>query len=159
MSIALAHANNEVSVDYKPASALVSGKTMTERKVSVLQSASFEATTYLAAQKGKVGVMARHAMAGFSIQAIASAARRGNYQPLAEAIAGITGESLTISNRASYDSLVDRFSDKLNDLSLSKSGGWTIDKKTGADKPNAKRATLTQVITLVGMVQSHAATL
>jgi hypothetical protein len=158
MSIALAH-NNEVSVDYKPASALVSGKTMVERKVSVLASASFEATTYLAAQKGKVGIMARHAMAGFSVQAIASAARRGNYQPLAEAIAGITGESLTISNRSAFESLADRFEDKLNDLGLSKSGGWAIDKKTGLQKPNAKRATLGQVINLVNSVRDLAATL
>jgi len=42
MSVALAHNSTEVA-QYTPASALVVGKTLTERKVSVLHGATFEA--------------------------------------------------------------------------------------------------------------------
>jgi len=79
MSVALAHKSTEVA-QYTPASALVVGKTLTERKVSVLHGATFEAITYLAGQKGSVGKHARMGLAQFSVGSIATASRRGNYQ-------------------------------------------------------------------------------
>ena len=69
---------------------------------------------------------------------IAKAARTGNYSPLAQAIAAITGASLTISNRASYECLADRFADQLRDL---KNEGYTI-KKDGTQVSSGKRNTL-----------------
>lgn len=158
MSIALAHSTNEV-VEYTPASALVMGKTVTERKLSVLSTASFEAVTYLAGQKGTVGKHARMGLTQFSVTSIASASRRGNYQPLAESIAGLLGESISIPNRATFESLETRFQDKLADLALSKNGGYVIRKKDGVQVPSSKRATLCQVIDLIKTVREAAASL
>ena len=56
------------------------------------------------------------------------------------------GESLTISNRASYQSLQDRFEDKLRDL---KNGGYVVNKKTGVESESAKRKALVQVTNLI----------
>ena len=159
MSVALAHTNENALIDYTPASALVVGKTLTERKVSVLNGATSEAVTYLSTQNGKVGKMARAGLREYSIHAIASSARRGNYQPLAEAIAGITGESISITNRASFEALGDRFADKLHDLALSKNGGYVLRKKDSVMVPSSKRNTLDQVIALVAKVREIAATL
>jgi hypothetical protein len=155
MSVALAHDNGSI-VEYTPASALVCGKTLTERKISVLNGATSEAITYLSTQNGKVGKMARAGLREYSVHAIASSARRGNYQPLAEAIAGITGESLSISNRAAFEALGDRFQDKLHDLALSKNGGYVLRKKDSVMVPSAKRNTLDQVIALVAKVKEIA---
>ena len=152
-NIALAHSNDSAVVEYGPAATLVTGKTMVERKMSVLSGASFEAVTFLAGQNGKVGKVAREGLTIHAESFIASAARRGNYKPLSEALAGLMGESVTISNRSSYEGLVDRFMDKLNDLSLAKNGGYSIDKKTGLAKPNAKRATLAKVVAFVQSIQ------
>ena len=159
MSIALAHSNESQVVEYSPASALVYGKTLTERKVSVLESATFEAITYLAGQKGVVAKQARMGLAQFSLGSIASAARRGNYQPLAESIAGLLGESITIPNRATFESLETRFQDRLSDLALSKNGGYVIRKKDGVQVPSAKRNTLCQIIDLIKGVREAAATI
>lgn len=156
MSIALAHNSTEVA-EYTPASALVMGKTLTERKVSVLHGATFEAITYLAGQKGSVGKHARMGLVQFSVGSIATAARRGNYQPLAEAIAGLLGESVSIPNRSTFESLETRFQDKINDLALSKNGGYVIRKKDGVQVPSSKRATLTQVVELIQGVREMAA--
>jgi hypothetical protein len=155
-NIALAHTNDNAIVEFAPASSVVSGKTMTERKLSVLAGASFEAVTYLAGQNGKVGKTARDGLAMHAEGFIASAARRGNYKPLCEALAGLLGESVSISNRASYEGLVDRFNDRLMDLSLAKNGGYTVDKKTGLSKPNAKRAVYSKVIMFVQRIQQLA---
>jgi hypothetical protein len=74
-------------------------------------------------------------------------AKSGNYKPLADAIAALTGESLTIANRASFQSLQDRFEDKLRDL---KNGGYSVSKKTGLETETAKRKVLVSVINLIG---------
>lgn len=151
--------SNTQVVEFAPAHAVVTGKTLTERKLSIVASASFEATTYLAGKNGKVGKVAREGLAQHARAFIAAKARQGNYRPLAEALAGLMGESISISNRSSYEGLLDRFSDKLLDLNLTKSGGWTTDKKTGLQKSSSKRATLMECISLVKEVQELAETM
>lgn len=143
-------------VEYAPACTLVNGKTVSERRLSVLPSASFEAVLYASSRAGRVGKVAREGLAGQSTELIARSARRGNYRPLSEALAVMLGESVSISNRASFDGLADRFSDRLYDLQLSKNGGYVIDKKTGLTKPNAKRKMLDDVIGFIRQVQEIA---
>lgn len=140
-------------VEYAPACTMVTGKSIVERRLSVLPNASFEAVLYASSRAGKVGKMARDGLAGQSTELIARSARRGNYRPLSEALAVMLGESVTISNRASFDGLADRFSDRLYDLQLSKNGGYVVDKKTGLTKPNAKRKMLDDVIGFIKSVQ------
>jgi RNA polymerase-binding transcription factor DksA len=101
---------------------------------------------FLAGQKGKVGKAAREVGVVDSVVQISTQCKTGNYKPLADAIAALTGESLTISNRAAYQSLQDRFEDKLRDL---KNGGYSVSKKTGLEVSSPKRNTLVQVINLI----------
>lgn len=143
-------------VEFTPAVVVVSGTTATEKKVSVVSQASSAALAYLSNSKGTVGKIARETLSQHGEALIAKQCRNGNYKPLADAIAAITGASLSITSRASYESLVDRFTDQLKDL---KGNGFTECKKTGAMKPSAKRNVLVQVINLVTEVQSIASTL
>jgi hypothetical protein len=143
-------------VEFAPAVVVVSGLTATEKKLSVVTQASSAALAYLSNSKGTVGKVARETLSQHGEALIAKQCRNGNYRPLADAIAAITGASLSITSRGSYESLVDRFTDQLKDL---KGAGFIECKKTGAMKPNAKRNMLVQVINLVTEVQSIAATL
>jgi len=151
-------AENEVS--FASAQVIVVGKTVTERKLSVLPTASPQARTFLASTSGKVGVACRQGLREQGAVEIATQARQGNYNPLAQAISALTGESLSIPNRASFESLNDRYNDKLLDLELSRGRGYTItvSKKTGEQivKPSSKRVLLNNVISLVSVVQDIA---
>jgi len=146
---------NNAMVEFVPAQVIVAGLTMTEKKLSVLGKASAAALAYHCATKGKVGKQSREMLSSQGEAMIAKAARTGNYSPLAQAIAAITGASLTISNRASYECLADRFADQLRDL---KNEGYTI-KKDGTQVSSGKRNTLLQVIGLITEVQAIAASL
>lgn len=142
---------------FAPAVVVVSGSTATEKKLSVVNQASVAAMMYIAGTtKGKVGKTACENMGAMGESAIAKQCRNGNYKPLADVIAAITGASLSITSRASYESLVDRYTDQLKDL---KNDGFIECKKTGAMKPTAKRNVLVQVINLVTEVQSIAASM
>jgi len=144
--------------EFSPASIVVSGKTMVERKLSVVENASLPAQIFLCGASGKVGRVARSGLSNQGVALIARSARSGNYKPMAEAIASLTGESLFIKSRAGFESLQDQFEAKKMDLALSKSGGYTVstDKKTGEQvvKPSSKRKTLDQVIGLITEVQT-----
>ncbi len=131
---------------FPPAQVIVVGLTTTEKKLSVVKQASTMSLGFLAGQKGKIGKAAREVGVVDSVVQISTQCKTGNYKPLADAIAALTGESLTISNRAAYQSLKDRFEDKLRDL---KNGGYTVSKKTGLEMATAKRNTLVQVINLI----------
>ena len=146
---------NEVTA-YAAAQVIVSGLTATEKKLSVVKQASSSAVMFMASQNGKVGKAARENIGALGEYAIAKQARNGNYKPMCDVIASLTGESLTVSSRAAYECLVDRFEDALRDL---KNGGYTTDKKTGMDKPTPKRKVLMQVIGLLAEVQAIAASL
>ena len=141
-------------VAYGPAQVIVAGKTVTEKKLSAVSQASAPALAYLSNQKGKLGKYAREGLAQAGEAMIAKHARGGNYKPLADAIAAITGASLTVRNRAEFECLAGRFEDQLRDL---KNGGYIVDKKSGLDKPSSKRTMLMQVIALVQEVQAIAA--
>ncbi len=150
-----ASVNNAV-VEFAPAVVVVSGLTVTEKKLSAVRGANFAALAYLSNSKGAIGKASRENLSQAGESLIARAARKGNYKPLADAIAAITGASLSITSRASFDTLGDRFNDQLQDL---KDGGFTECKKTGVSKPSAKRTMLVQVINLITEVQSIAASL
>lgn len=145
--------NNAVA-EYGPAQVVVRGLTVTEKKLSAAQGAGTAALAYLSNTKGKVGKAAREGLSAQGEEMIARAARKGNYAPLAQSIAAIMGESLTISNRAAFECLADRFNDKLRDL---KGEGFILDKKTNAMKPTSKRNELLKVIGLIVEVQSMVA--
>ncbi len=145
---------NNAIVEFGPAQVVVSGKTVTEKKLSAVGQASAPALAYLSNQKGKLGKYAREGLSVAGEAMIAKAARAGNYKPLTDAIAAITGASLTIRNRAEFETLGGRFEDQLRDL---KNGGYIVCKKTGMDKPSSKRNVLMQVIALIAEVQASAA--
>jgi len=147
---------SSTEVDFAVASVVVSGKTLTEKKLSVVNQASSAALAYMCNVKGKVGKTARENISQHGEQMIATQARSGNYKPLADAIASITGASLTIPNRATYETLAGRFADALQDLPRE---GYALSKKDNTMKPTAKRLALMQVIGLITEVQSIAAAL
>ena len=131
---------------FPPAQVVVCGLTTTEKKLSVVKQASAMSLGFIAGQGGKIGKAAREVGLVDSVAQIATQAKSGNYKPLADAIAALTGESLTIANRATYQSLQDRFEDKLRDL---KNGGYEISKKTGLEIETPKRKMLCNVINLI----------
>lgn len=145
-------------IDYAPASAVVAGKTVVERKLSIVSQATETTLAFMASQKGKIGNAVRAGFADMAVSKMAKQCRSGDYRSLAQAIAGLTGESLTISNRAAYETLADRFNDKLLDLSLAKNGGYT-QCKDGTTKPSAKRTQYNQIVALIKEVQAQASTM
>lgn len=147
---------SSTEVDFAVAAVVVAGKTLTEKKLSVVNQASSAALAYMCNVKGKVGKMARENISSVGTSLIATQARSGNYKPLADAIASITGQSLTIPNRATYETLAGRFADALQDLPRE---GYALSKKDNTMKPTAKRLALLQVVGLIGEVQDIAATL
>ena len=150
-----AELNNAVA-EFGLAQVIVAGKTVSEKKLSVVGQASAPAKIYMTGMKGKVGKQAREETLVIAEDMIAKAARAGNYKPLTDVIAVLTGASLTIRNRAEYESLAGRFEDQLRDL---KNGGYIVCKKTGIDKPSSKRNVLMQVIALITEVHAIAASL
>ncbi len=138
-----------LDVSLSPAKIVVNGKTSTDKKLSVLPGASFAAQAYLSQSKGKVGKAAREGVALNGLAAIAHAARRGNYKPLAEALAATLGESVFITSRATFQALPDMLSAKLQDL---RNGGYSA--KSG--KPTGARTALQTSLALVQAVTEAA---
>lgn len=136
-------------IENVPAVVIVSGSTLTEKKTSAVAQASAQAKAYLCNAKGKVGKAAREGFSVAGLVMIAQAAGRGHYKPLADAIAAVTGETISIPSRAVYDSLVARFSDRMHDL---KNDGFVV-RKDGTVVEGSKRKTLVQVLQLLTQVQ------
>ena len=132
---------------FTPAMVNVYGKTKTERQLSVVQDASAYTRMALANAKGKVGIAARNGIANGGIQAIAKQAAwpTCNYKPAGEYFAAQLGEPMVISNRAAFESMADQFEARIMKVKLSKSGGYTTDKKTGALKANATLSKLMEL--------------
>jgi hypothetical protein len=132
---------------FTPAMVNVYGKTKTERQLSVVQDASAYTKMALANAKGKVGIAARNGIANGGIQAIAKQAAwpTCNYKPAGEYFAAQLGEPMVISNRAAFESMADQFEARIMKVKLSKSGGYTTDKKTGALKANATLSKLMEL--------------
>ena len=132
---------------YEPAGPVVinvEGKTKSERQMSVVYNASSVTLAALCDAKGKVGQAVRGAFARDGLHGVARAAawRTCNYKPMGEYLAARLGEPMVITNRASFLALPDTIEARIMKVKLSKSGGYTLDKKTGASKPNATLALL-----------------
>ena len=132
---------------YTPAIINVTGKTKTERQLSVVQDSSPYTKMALANAKGKLGVAARNGIANGGVQALAKQAAwpSCNYRPVGEYFAAQLGEPMVISNRAGFESLPDQFEARIMKAKLSKSGGYVTDKKTGALKAGATLAKLMEL--------------
>lgn len=128
------------TIENTPGSVTVVGRTATERRLSALNGATDAATAALSAAGGKVGKAAARATAMHGLAKIALAASHNDYRPVAEYIAARTGSAACVSNRASFESLPDRFEEAVQAAKMGKNGGYTADKKTGAMKPGAKLA-------------------
>jgi hypothetical protein len=127
----------QTEVSYTPAIINVSGKTKTERQLSVVNTASTQTKLALASAKGKVGQAARNGIAYTGLKAIAQAAAKANYRPAAEYYAARLGQPMVITNRASFESMPDVFEAMIMKAKMSKNGGYSQCKKTGALKPTA----------------------
>jgi hypothetical protein len=134
---------NEVS--FAPAIINVEGKTKVERQLSVARTASGAAQIAMVKAKGKLGAAIRDGISRGALDGLAVAASNANYRPIAEYIAAMLGEPIVVTNRASFEALPDQLEARIMKAKLSKSGGYTVDKKTGIQKPNA---TLTLLMTL-----------
>jgi hypothetical protein len=121
---------------FTPAIVNVSGKTKTERQLSVVQDSSPYTKMALANAKGKVGQAARNGIANGGIQALSKQAAwpSCNYRPVGEYFAAQLGEPMVISNRAAFESLPDQFEARIMKAKMAKNGGYVTDKKTGALK-------------------------
>lgn len=133
--------------NYTPAIIEVIGATKTERQLSVVTQASPYTKMALANAKGKMGQAARAGIANGGLQAVAKQAAwpTCNYKPAGEYFAAQLGEPIVISNRAAFESLADQFEARIMKVKMSKSGGYTTDKKTGAQKPNATLSKLMEL--------------
>lgn len=132
---------------FTPAIINVTGKTKTDRQLSVVNHASGYTKMALANAKGKVGLAARNGIANGGIQAIAKQAAfpSCNYKPVGEYFAAQLGEPMVISNRAAFESLADQFEARIMKIKMSKTGGMVEDKKTGALKPSASHAKMLEL--------------
>ena len=132
---------------FTPAIIEVTGKTKTERQLSVVHQASPYTKMALANAKGKMGPAARAGIANGGLQAVAKQAAfpTCNYKPAGEYFAAQLGEPIVLSNRAGFESLPDQLEARIMKVKLSKSGGYTTDKKTGAQKPNATLSKLMEL--------------
>jgi hypothetical protein len=134
-------------VEFIPAQIIVSGKTATEKRLSVVATATRAASMFLLTQGGKVGKAAAENVAMEGINGIAKAARNGNYTPLAESLACITGESVFIRSRSMYEGLADVYLAKSADVEQSKNGGYS-----SSGKPTAKRIAVDRCLMLIQAV-------
>jgi hypothetical protein len=126
-------------IAFSPVFVEVSGEKKADRQLSVVRQASGAALGACLGVTGKVGAEIRMAAVQDNLVKIAHAAAwpTCNYRPFAEMLAIRTGSPKTISNRASFESQADLYSDMVSTVKLSKSGGYTTNKKTGIQAPNA----------------------
>lgn len=133
---------NESIVLHTAFSAVVAGKTRTDRKLSaVAQAQSMAALAVVASFGGKTGKAAGAALAVPAAVEVANQCANANYRGVADVMAAVTGKTYTV-NRARFHALPAEVDDMLRDLSLTKNGGYREDKKTGARVPTAERLTL-----------------
>lgn len=125
-----------------PAFVNVTGKTKSERQMSVVLNASGQVLTALSAAKGKVGKFAREETAKLGLGHVARAAAwpTCNYKPAAEYFAARLGEPMVISSRATFEALEDMMSARVAQAKLGKNGGMVECKKTFVLKDGAKLA-------------------
>lgn len=144
----------DFDVSYPVAIAAAIGKTSTERKLAVIESAPRQALNYLVDLRGKVGNAVRATIKQDSIFSVALAARRGNYKPLAHILAAKLGKTVSIASRAEFAGLQARYRDALMDMESLKNRGYRTNKKTGAETPTSARVALTECAYLITQVES-----
>jgi hypothetical protein len=127
----------------------VTGDNKAERQMSVAHNASVAALQALIVCKGKIGAFARDGFARGGVAEIADKAAwpSCNYRPFAEYLSARTGKPVTISGRAAFESMADRYADLVLTAKIAKtkkdgttSNGYVLDKKTLALKPGAALA-------------------
>lgn len=110
----------------------LSGDSSTERKLSAVNQASASAKRALSNEKGKVGAAARAGAAGEGLAQLAFEASHNNFHGVGAYFAALTGKDLTISGRAGFLALPDRFHDKVLELQGKADKGLKAD---GTPKP------------------------
>jgi len=140
---------NNAMVDYIPAHVSVEGKTATEKRLSIVAKADASVVSFAATMGGKVGKEARSGLQADAIRKVSVHAARGNYTPLAQMLSLITAEPVSISNRSSFESLVDRYQPMLDQLEVNGKMYST------SGKLSSKAATLTACIAVVEDVQDY----
>jgi len=137
------------TVEFAPVSISVVGKTANDKKLSVVQAGiSYAAAAYLANTKGKVGQAVRDTMSLNGEFMIAKAAVDGNYKPLAQAIAVVLGQNVTITSRKDYEAMRWGMEHALSNL---RNDGYSANGKA-----SAARTSLMRVIALLTDVQRQA---
>lgn len=129
------------TVEFSPVVVNPQGATSSDRKIDVVNTT--RSTSVLLAHandKGKVGAAVRARLATTGEVDIVRHAISGNYQPLAEHMAILSGEPVVIGSRASFESLPDRFEQDILKIRATKTGGMKTDAKTGVEVPGPKLA-------------------
>jgi len=124
------------------ANVIVTGKTANDKRLSIIATASSATVMFAASMKGKAGIVARESLQRQGTGMMFFAARKGNYKPLAEMLALLGAEPVSISNRESFMSLLDRYQPKLAALLME-------DKAFKNDKMTAKATVLDNSIRLI----------
>jgi hypothetical protein len=125
----------------------VEGGTSTQRKLSALIDMSRPALIATAAFGGKTGKAAMASIVHDIAHDLAAPAAwpRCDYRPLAQTIAAQLGEVVVISNRSSFEALVDQFTGKIEThKAKSKTGGYRTNKD-GIESPDATLSKLMQI--------------
>lgn len=110
----------------------LTGDTATERKESAVAQANAAAKQALSGEKGKVGAAARAGSAHEGLAKLALEASHNNFHGVGAYFAALTGKDLTISGRAGFLALPDRFHDKVLELQGKADSGLKAD---GTPKP------------------------
>lgn len=108
------------------------GDTATDRKLSAVNQAGAAAKQALSGEKGKVGASARTGTAQEGLAKLALEASHNNFHGVGAYFAALTGKDLTISGRAGFLALPDRFHDKVLELQGKADKGLKAD---GTPKP------------------------
>lgn len=135
-----------------PANVTIVGKNTNERKVNLASTCGTYAAMALTAERGKVGKAAQARTSHHGMAGIIDACCNSAYRPLAEYLAGLTGESVIIKGRQHFECLDAQFEAALSTVRASKNGGRT---SKGAD--NGKATGYVKAIATVQGVQAAVA--
>ena len=139
-------------IGFAPAHVEVEGKNANERRLALVKKGmSLAAKLYLLGKaKGKTLTALQDSTGKDGDMLVAQAVLTGTYGPLAEALAFMLGENITIATRKDYESMGWSFRHRLANL---KDGGWSKSKdKDGNQKPTAERVALLACLELLDSV-------
>ena len=108
------------------------GDTLSARREFAASHANSSAKQALSNEKGNVGKVARAGQAGEGLARLALEASHNNFHGVGAYFAALTGKDLTISGRAGFVALPDRFHDKVLELQGKADKGLKAD---GTPKP------------------------